>query len=148
MREAAFRNAVHLLLVDGDPEDVALLRSVLEHSRLLKTLHVVESGEEALRFLRRQPPYEQAPRPKLILLDLRLPGISGLDVLKALKKDAALRPIPVLILAVSNDEDELLAAYDERACAFIPTPPDRDAFETAIRGIEAFWLETAQLPMS
>lgn len=147
MREAAIRNAVHILLVDDNADDVRILRRVMEGSQSRRTLHVVESGEEALQFLRRLPPYQQAPRPKLILLDLRLPGISGLDVLKRVKKDPAIRSIPVVIVANSEDEADLVAAYDERACAFVPRPEDRDAFEVVAKHIEAFWLQTAQLPM-
>ncbi len=146
MPGVSVRPSVHLLLVEDDPDDVYLLRSVLGRSRLRENVHVVGTGEDALRFLRRQPPYQQAPRPRLVLLDLHLPGISGLDVLRVMRHDADLRPIPVVILTASASHDDMLAAYDERARAFITKPGDRDAFEAVVQRFEAFWLETAQLP--
>lgn len=137
---------VNILLVDDNPDDVQLLRRVLERNGRRKTLHVVDSGEEALRFLRRKEPFLRAPRPKLMLLDLRLPGISGLDVLRAMNQDEALRPIPVVIFTNTVEHDEMLAAYDERARAFITKPEDRSEFEACVEHIKAFWLHVAQLP--
>ncbi|MFQ5570355.1 MAG: response regulator [Rhodothermales bacterium] len=146
MQNSAFQTLVDILLVEDNPAHVYIMQRVLEQSRLRKTLHTVKSGEEALRFLRREPPYEQAPRPKLILLDLYLPKMSGLDVLKTLNQDEALRSIPVIMLTNSEAEEDVLAAYDERARAYITKPADTGAFETVIQVIESFWLNTAQLP--
>ena len=146
MRDLAINPSVPLLLVEDDPDDVYLLRSVLGRSRLPEHLHVVGTGEDALRFLRRQPPYQAAPHPRLVLLDLRLPGISGLDVLRVMRQDADLRRIPVVILTASASHEDMVAAYDERARAFITKPGDRAAFEAAVERLEAFWLGTAQLP--
>jgi CheY-like chemotaxis protein len=146
MSKSAFLTSITILLVEDDPEDVHILKKVLERSRLRKTLHVVANGEDALRFLRREPPYKEAPRPKLILLDLRLPGISGIEVLKEIKDDALLRPIPVIVLSNSANHDDLKDAYDERARAFVHKPVNRDDFESVIETIEAFWLTIAKLP--
>lgn len=146
MTEDTLQSSVDVLLIDDDPDDVLLIRTVLGRSRLRKNLHAVDTGEDALRFLRREPPYEEAPRPQFMLLDLRLPGISGLDVLKAMSQDPRLRPIPVVILTVSGDIADMMAAYDEYARAFITKPSSRAEFEEAVERIEAFWLETAQLP--
>ena len=146
MPEAAFRTPVDILLVEDNPNDALLLERVLEGSRLRKTIHVVASGEEALRFLHRETPYEQAPRPRLVLLDLHLPGLSGLDVLRAMQQDPLLRAIPVVMLTVSSVREDVLAAYDEGAWAFITKPGDPVEFEVVIQAIDAFWLETAQLP--
>ena len=110
MPEAAFRTPIDILLVEDNPNDALLLERVLEGSRLRKTIHLVASGEEALRFLRRESPYEQAPRPRLVLLDLYLPGLSGLDVLRAMQQDPLLRAIPVVVLTVSGVREDVLAA--------------------------------------
>ena len=146
MPDAAFRTPVDILLVEDNPNDALLLERVLEGSRLRKTIHLVASGEEALRFLHRETPYEQAPRPRLVLLDLYLPGLSGLDVLRAMQQDPLLRAIPVVMLTVSGVREDVLAAYDEGARAFITKPGDPVEFEVVIQAIDAFWLETAQLP--
>ena len=146
MPDAALRTPVDILLVEDNPNHVLLLERVLEDSRLRKTVHVVASGEEALRFLRRTCPYQQAPRPRLVLLDLYLPGLSGLDVLKAIQEDSLLRAIPVVILTASGVQEDIIASYDEGARAFITKPDDPAEFEVVIQAIDAFWLETAQLP--
>ncbi|HMB94253.1 MAG TPA: response regulator [Rhodothermales bacterium] len=146
MSKSAFLTSITILLVEDDPEDVYILKKVLERSRLRKTLYVVETGEDALRFLRRESPFEAAPRPKIILLDLRLPDISGLEVLRQVKDDPLLRPIPVIVLTNSSNQKDLVEAYDERARAFITKPADRSDFEKVIETIEAFWLTIAKLP--
>jgi chemotaxis family two-component system response regulator Rcp1 len=146
MPDSALRTPVDILLVEDNPSDALLLERVLEESRLRTTIHVVRSGEAALLFLRREPPYQQAPRPRLILLDLNLPGLSGLDVLRTVQQDPLLRAIPVVVLTVSGAPKDILAAYDEGARAFITKPGDPCAFELVVQAIDAFWLETAQLP--
>jgi len=146
MPDPAFQTVVDILLVEDNPAHSYIMQRVLEESRLRKAVHVVGSGEEALRFLQRDFPYEQAPRPKLILLDLYLPNMSGLQVLKALNADETLRSIPVLMLTNSEAEEDVLAAYDERVRAFITKPGNIEELETIIHTIEAFWLKTAQLP--
>lgn len=147
MPDATLRTPVDILLVEDNPSDALLLERVLEESRLRTTIHMVTCGEAALRFLRREPPYEQAPRPRLILLDLNLPGLSGLDVLRAVQEDPLLRAIPVVVLTVSGARKDIFAAYDEGARAFITKPGDPCKFERVIQAIDAFWLETAELPV-
>ena len=146
MPDAALRTPIDILLVEDNRSDVLLLERVLEGSRLRKKIHVMASGEEALRFLRRECPYQQAPRPRLVLLDLYLPDLSGIEVLRAIQQDPSLRAIPVVILTVSGMQEDVVSAYDEGARAFITKPGDPDEFRVVIEAIDAFWLETAQLP--
>lgn len=146
MSAEAFQKTVTILLVDSDEGDAALLDRVLEHSRIRNQLHVVQSAEEALQFLRKESPFEQVARPKLMFVELDLPGMSGLDLLRTMKGDPSLRPIPVLVLTRSENRHDLKAAYDERARAVITKPSDPSEFESMVRRIEAFWLEVVQLP--
>lgn len=146
MRDATSRTPVDILLIEDNPEHVYLLKRVLAQSRMRKTIHVVDSGEDALHFLRREGAHTQAPRPHLILLDLYLPRMQGLDVLKQLNQDPALRAIPVIILTGSTVPEDVLAAYDDGARAFITKPNTIEAFESVVQAIEAFWLATAKLP--
>lgn len=88
----------------------------------------------------------QAPRPKLVLLDSRLPGISALDVLHAINQDTSLRSIPVVFFTGTNADADALAAYDERARAVIVLPVGEAAFEDVLHRLADFWLSTAQLP--
>ena len=147
MPESAFRTPVDILLVEDNEGHALLLRQVLEESRMRTMIHVVERGEDALRFLRKEPPYTQARRPQLIILDLYLPGLEGMDVLKELKQDPSLRAIPVIILTASAIPEDVVKAYDQGARAFIVKPHDLDAFESAVQSIEAFWIQTAKLPI-
>src|SRR5919108_1853681 len=138
--------AVEILLVEDNPADARLTREVFEGGRLTTHLNVVADGEEALAFLRREGPYADSPRPKLVLLDLNLPRKDGREVLQELKSDPALSRIPVIVLTTSAAEADILHSYDLQANCFITKPLDLDEFFDVVRAIEDFWLTTARLP--
>jgi chemotaxis family two-component system response regulator Rcp1 len=138
--------AVEILLVEDNPADARLTREVFEGGRLTTHLNVVSDGEEALAFLRREAPYTESPRPKLVLLDLNLPRKDGREVLQELKSDPALARIPVIVLTTSAAEADILHSYDLQANCFITKPLDLDEFFDVVRAIEDFWLTTARLP--
>lgn len=140
--------AVEILLVEDNPADARLTREVFEGGRLTTHLNVVADGEEALAFLRRQGPYADSPRPKLVLLDLNLPRKDGREVLQELKSDPSLARIPVIVLTTSAAEADILHSYDLQANCFITKPLDLDEFFEVVRAIEDFWLTTARLPGS
>ena len=99
---------VEVLLVEDDPGDVILTQEGLRASKLHINLHVVDNGEKALAFLHREPPYEDAPRPGLIILDLNLPRVNGMEVLKEIKTSEALQTIPTVILTTSRAEEDVV----------------------------------------
>jgi DNA-binding response OmpR family regulator len=99
-----------------------------------------------LAFLRREGAYAEAPRPKLVLLDLNLPRKDGREVLDELKSDATLSRIPVIVLTTSAAESDILHSYDLQANCFITKPLDLDEYFSVVRSIEDFWLTTARLP--
>ena len=103
-------------------------------------------GEQALAFLRREGAYAEAPRPKLVLLDLNLPRKDGREVLEELKSDSTLSRIPVIVLTTSAAESDILHSYDLQANCFITKPLDLDEYFSVVRSIEDFWLTTARLP--
>jgi two-component system, chemotaxis family, response regulator Rcp1 len=138
--------AVEILLVEDNPADARLTREVFEGGRLTTHLNVVADGEEALAFLRREGPYAESPRPKLVLLDLNLPRKDGREVLQELKADPSLSRIPVIVLTTSAAEADILHSYDLQANCFITKPLDLDEFFEVVRAIEDFWLTTARLP--
>ena len=140
------RELAVVLLVEDNPDDVFFMRTALEDGPARKQLHIVRDGAEALAFLRREPPHEQAPRPHLIILDLKLPKLSGIDVLDVIKSDASLRSIPVVVLTVSDTTEDALASYDRFATSVITKPQDLDDFKKVMHTLEAFWLQTVQLP--
>ncbi len=137
---------VEILLVEDSPGDVQLTIEALRDAEVHNHLHVTTDGEEALRFLRREPPYADAPRPDLVLLDLNLPKKSGREVLAEVKADPVLRRIPVVVLSTSESREDVLAAYDLSANCYVTKPVDLDQFLDVIRAIDSFWLVLAKLP--
>ena len=137
---------IEILLVEDNPGDVDLAREALEGSKFHNDLHVVEDGEKAMAFLRREGPYADAPRPGLILLDLNLPRKDGRQVLAEIKSDDNLRRIPVVILTTSRAEEDVIKSYDLHANCFITKPIDLSQFLNVVRAIEDFWLSIVVLP--
>ena len=135
-----------VLLVEDNPDDIYFIEEAFDRSTIRKTLHVVRDAEQALAFLRNEPPHEDAPRPHLILLDLKLPKMPGMDFLRRIKEDDRLRSIPVVVLTTSDSAEEAAESYDLLATSFITKPKDLDDFERVIQMLEQFWLSTVQLP--
>jgi CheY-like chemotaxis protein len=137
---------VNVLLVEDDPGDVVMTREALADSKIANELSVVTNGEEALQFLRREGPYEDAPRPGLILLDLNLPRVNGREVLAEVKGNPELRRIPVVVLTTSNAEEDIVRSYDLHANAYVTKPVDFDKFVRVVREIDAFYFSVVELP--
>ncbi len=108
---------VHILLVEDDPGDIVLTKEALKNGRIYNALDVVEDGERALKFLRREAPYSDATRPDLILLDLNMPRMDGRETLEHIKADPALRAIPVVVLTTSDDDQDIEQSYDLQAAS-------------------------------
>jgi len=128
MTERGECQPVHVLLVEDDPGDVLMTKEAFEHYKLRNVLHAVTDGEQALHFLRRTGGYADAPRPGLILLDLNLPRLDGLEVLAELKADPALKVIPVVILTTSQAQQDVLRSYVLHANAYVSKPVDFETF--------------------
>jgi len=137
---------VEILLVEDSPGDVRLTKEALREGKVRNTLHVVPDGVEALAFLRHEGRYAAVPRPDVILLDLNLPKKDGREVLAEIKGDDNLRRIPVVILTTSQDERDVLRAYELHANCYITKPVDLDQFIAVIQSIESFWLTIVTLP--
>jgi chemotaxis family two-component system response regulator Rcp1 len=137
---------IEVLLVEDNPADIRLTQEAFKEGRVTNHLSVVSDGVEALEFLRRAPPYEGAPRPDLILLDLNLPKKSGREVLEEIKADPVLRRIPVMILSTSRADQDLQKAYNLHANCYITKPVDLDQFLNVVRSIEHFWFNIVTLP--
>ena len=137
---------VEILLVEDNPGDVRLIQETLAAGRLGNRMHVVEDGVEAMAFLKREGAYADAPRPGLILLDLRLPKKDGLEVLGEIRTSGDLKPIPVVMLTTSNAEIDIVKSYDLNVNAYVIKPVDLDQFINIVRSVEHFWLTVAELP--
>jgi CheY-like chemotaxis protein len=146
MADDAQTRVIDVLLVEDDPGDVLMTREAFEHHKIRNQLHVVNDGEQAMRFLRQLGEYAGAPRPGLILLDLNLPRRDGLEVLAELKADPGLRLIPVVILTTSQAEEDILRSYALHANAYVSKPVDFERFMDVIRQIDNFFVTVVELP--
>jgi CheY-like chemotaxis protein len=137
---------IDILLVEDNEGDARLAREAMRDSKIRNTLHHVLDGEEAMACLRKEGRFAGAPRPDLILLDLNLPKKDGRQVLAEIKSDEELKRIPVVILTVSSDEQDILKSYNLHANCYVTKPIDLDQFIKVIRSIEDFWLTIVKLP--
>jgi chemotaxis family two-component system response regulator Rcp1 len=137
---------IEVLLVEDSPGDVRLTREALKDAKVEISLHVASDGIEAMAILRREGPYEHAPRPDLILLDLNLPKKDGREVLKEIKESTTLKSIPVVILTTSAYKEDVLDSYRLHANCYITKPVDLEGFLTVVRSIDNFWLSIVKLP--
>ena len=114
--------------------------------KIANKLTVITNGEDAIAYLRKRGQYTAVPTPDLVLLDLNLPRRNGREVLRDIKGDADLRRIPVVVLTTSEAEEDVLAAYDLHANAYVRKPVDFDQFVTAVRAIDDFFITVVRLP--
>lgn len=135
-----------ILLIEDNAADARLVREALAENKMLVEVETARSGEEALDRLFRRTPYQEAPLPDLILLDLNLPGVDGREVLAQIKGDARLKRIPVVILSTSQADDDIVRSYDLNANAYVVKPLDFDKFVAIVRDTSQFWLTVAVLP--
>jgi chemotaxis family two-component system response regulator Rcp1 len=136
---------VEVLLVEDSAGDARLTQEVFRQTNLSVHLHVVSDGVEAMAFLRREGLHANAPRPDLILLDLNLPRMGGLEVLTRIKADERLKTIPTVILTTSEDESDVFKSYQKQANCYLIKPVQLDEFESLVRSINDFWLTKAKL---
>ncbi len=137
---------IEILLVEDNPGDVRLTQEALGEAKVRNNLAVARDGVEALSYLRREAPFEDATRPDLVLLDLNLPRKDGREVLAEIKADPELRRLPVVVLTTSSAEKDVLESYNLYANCYITKPVDLDQFVGIVSSIEDFWLTIVKLP--
>jgi len=139
-------NSVNILLVEDNPGDVRLTKEAFKEAKVNNNLHIVSDGVEAMDFLRHKGKYIGAPRPDIILLDLNMPRKNGREVLAEIKVDPDLMRIPVLVLTISQAEEDILKSYNLHANCYIQKPVDINKFIDVVKSIEGFWLTIVKLP--
>ena len=137
---------IEILMVEDDPGNVLLTQEALKENRYPVIIHDVADGVAAMAFLHREPPYADAVRPDLVLLDLNLPKKDGREVLGEIKGDPNLRSIPVVVLTTSGAEADVLRSYDLHANAYVQKPIDLDQFVNVIQTFDEFFLSVVRLP--
>ncbi|HTS36105.1 MAG TPA: response regulator [Candidatus Solibacter sp.] len=138
-----------ILLVEDNEEDVELTMHTLRREKLANRIQVARDGEEALDFLFPEDDLAQrsCPLPKLVLLDLKLPKIDGMEVLRRMKSDPRTRNIPVVIMTSSKEERDLVAGYNLGANSYIQKPVDFDQFRETVKTVGLYWLLINQPPV-
>ena len=141
--------AVDILLVEDNPQDAELTTRALKKNNLANRLITVEDGAEALDFIFCRGKYatrNNAHSPKVVLLDLKLPKVSGLEVLRALKQDERTRAIPVVVVTSSREDPDIKTAYALGANSYVVKPVDFDAFAESVSSLGLYWLLVNQPP--
>jgi CheY-like chemotaxis protein len=132
----------NILLVEDNEMDVILTLNAFEEAKLTNKVNVVNNGEDALRYLFGEDKYsdrETYPLPDIILLDIKMPGISGLDVLKKIKNTEKLKRIPVIILTSSNEEFDRAESYDNRVNSYLVKPVNFEGLVNVVKTINNYW---------
>lgn len=141
---------VEILLIEDNPADVKLTLRGLKKNNLANKVHVIKDGADAMDFIFAQGKYKErsiADTPKLILLDLKLPKVHGLDILRAIKSNETTRVIPVVVLTSSKEEKDVVESYRLGVNSFIMKPVDFDKFVESIEEIGLYWVLLNQPPV-
>ncbi len=133
-----------ILLIEDNPLDIDLTKRAFKKRHFINPITVARDGEEALAFIEKWE--KEEPLPLIILLDLKLPKVHGLEVLRHLKRHDDFRVIPVIVLTSSSDDSDINTAYELGASSYIVKPVDFDKFLKVVTNIEIYWLATATLP--
>lgn len=137
---------IDILLVEDNPSDIRLTQEAFKIINKDQTLFISRDGEEAIKFLFKTPPYDNSPKPDLIILDLNLPKKTGREILYLIKNDNELKIIPTLILSTSKSNSDILYCYENHVNTYLTKPVDLDKFFEMIRHVYDFWSNTATLP--
>lgn len=143
-------NEVEILLVEDDPHDVELTIRALRKHNLANKVHVVKDGAEALEFIFGTGAYTERDvnnKPKVILLDLKLPKVDGLEVLRRIKSDERTQVIPVVVLTSSREERDIVESYKLGVNSYITKPVDFDKFVQTVSELGLYWLLVNQPPL-
>jgi len=138
--------SVDILVVEDNADHVELILKALRNNNVLNEVHVVTSGEEATDFLHQHGAHVDKARPGLILLDIKLPGMDGIEFLRRVKADPKLKSIPVVVLTTSGSEEEIAESYRCGANSYIVKPVDFEHFAKVIKELKLYWMVVNSLP--
>lgn len=142
------RPALPILIADDDPDDRELAREALTESRLLNPVHFVTDGVELLEYLQRRGRFSDSdtPRPGVILVDLNMPRMDGREAIAAIKRDPALRQIPIVVLTTSKAEEDIYRTYDLGVSSYVVKPVTFGALVDVMVDLGRYWFELVELP--
>jgi CheY-like chemotaxis protein len=137
---------IDILLVEDNEGDIVLTLEALKRGKLKNTVQIARDGQMALDMLMKETPYESSTTPDLILLDINLPKLDGIEVLAQIKSHVFLKRIPVIMLTTSAAEADILRSYNNYANCYITKPISLASFMEVVSTIEEFWVSLVQLP--
>lgn len=142
------RTTLPILIADDDPDDRELARDALAASRLLNPIHFVKDGVELLEFLQRRGAWIacDTPRPGVILIDLNMPRMDGREAIAEIKRDPALRQIPIVVLTTSKAEEDIYRSYDLGVSSYVVKPVTFQALVDVMADLGRYWFEIVELP--
>lgn len=138
---------VEILLVEDNEDDVLIIQEAFGESNAINVINSVSDGEEALNYLRRDGKYKGIALPSLVLLDINMPKKNGFEVMEAVKADPQLRSIPIIMLTMSEREEDIQRSYAGGACSYIRKPVNLDQFRSLVRLFELYWTMISHLPI-
>lgn len=139
-------NRINILLVEDNEQDALLISEALEEQGFLKELQHVVNGAEAMKFLRKEAPYDNSNLPDLILMDINMPIMDGHEALQKIKSLEDFKHIPVLILTTSSRKEDILKAYKEQSSSYLVKPDDIFELDQLAEAIKIYWTNTVRLP--
>ena len=137
---------VLVLLVEDNPDDVLITQRAWKKASIKNRLFVLNDGEAALKYLKKEEEYSKVSAPGLVLLDLKMPGVNGFDVLKVIKAEATLRRIPIIVLTSSDNKQDIDLAYRLGCNSYIVKPVGFENLLKAVTEIKDYWLEISKIP--
>lgn len=143
-------NAIDILLVEDNPNDAELTLRALKKNNILNTIHLITDGAEALEFFFSTGRYKNRDKtqsPKIVILDLKLPKVDGIEILRRIKADETLKIVPVVILTSSREERDIIESYKLGVNSYIVKPVDFEKFAAAVRNLGLYWLLLNQPPL-
>ena len=142
------RRTVKILLVEDNEDDIVIVQEAFSDMTWTTIVGTVRDGEEALQYLRREGKYESAQLPDAVLLDINMPKKNGFEVLQDLEREPALRSLPVIMLTMSDREEDVIRAYASGARSYIQKPVDLKLFRIILKQFEEYWTGVSRLPAS
>lgn len=138
-----------ILIADDDEDDFIMSRDALKRNKIRNEVYWVKNGIELLEYLRHQGEYSDSaasPRPQLVLLDINMPKMNGLEALKEIRQDPDLRHIPVVALTTSKSEEDVIRSYDLGVNSFVTKPVEFDGLVNVMHGLQDYWFQIVRIP--
>lgn len=139
-------NSLDILVVEDNDDDVVLIQEAFSEAKVINRLAFVRDGEEAMAYLRKQGAYATAPMPGMVLSDINMPKKNGFEMLADIKADPRLRAVLVIMLTVSDRQEDIVRSFEQGACSYIRKPVTLTSFVAVVKEFERYWSLVSRVP--